>query len=242
MKKVTSKPLNIALTVLFIIALALFILTFSIGLPIYCRFFYYIQIKTLKMEEATGWSYDTIKTAYDEVLNYLTLPGHAFGTGELLWTESEAAHFADCKVLFNLNLSVLIISGAITLTLILLNRFKVIELARIRGRRAYLVSAAVAIALPVIIGSLAAIDFERAFEIFHGIFFPGKTNWTFDPRTEQIIEVMPEEFFMNCAIIIGVGLIAFSLALIIADVVLTAKDKKREKAEKDANGNTCVGG
>ena len=117
-----------------------------------------------------------------------------------------------------------------------------IELARIRGHRAYLVSAAVAIALPVIIGSLAAIDFERAFEIFHGIFFPGKTNWTFDPRTEQIIEVMPEEFFMNCAIIIGVGLIAFSLALIIADVVLTAKDKKREKAEKDANGNTCGGG
>ena len=47
---------------------------------------------------------------------------------------------------------------------------------------------------------------------------------------------------MNCAIIIGVGLIAFSLALIIADVVLTAKDKKREKAEKDANGNTCGGG
>lgn len=236
------KPLNITLTVLFATALTLFILTFAIGLPIYCRFFYYIQIKTLKMEEATGWSYQTIKTAYDEVLNYLTLPGHAFGTGELAWTESEAAHFADCKVLFNLNLSVFIISGAICLTLILLNRFKVIEFARIKGHRAYLVSAVVAIALPVIIGVLAAIDFDRAFIVFHAIFFPGKDNWTFNPRTEQIIEVMPEEFFMNCAIIIGVGLIAFALALIIADVVLTRRDKKRAALEKDANENNQAEG
>ena len=236
------KPLNISLTVLFAIALVLFILTFSIGLPIYCRFFYYIQIKTLKMEEATGWSYQTIKTAYDEVLNYLTLPGHAFGTGELAWTESEAAHFADCKVLFNLNLSVFIISGAICLTLILLDRFKVIEFARIKGHRAYLVSAVVAIALPVIIGALAAIDFDKAFVIFHAIFFPGKDNWTFDPRTEQIIEVMPEEFFMNCAIIIGIGLIAFALALIIADIVLTIRDKKRAELENQSDQNNQIEG
>lgn len=236
------KPLNITLTVLFIIAVTLFILTFSIGLPIYCRFFYYIQIKTLKMEEATGWSYQTIKTAYDEVLNYLTLPGHAFGTGELLWTESEAAHFADCKVLFNLNLSVFIISGAIALTLIILNKFKIVSLCRPFGHRAYLVSAVVSIAFPVIIGALAAINFEKAFEIFHSIFFPGKSNWTFDPRTEQIIEVMPEEFFMNCAIIIGVGLVAFALALVIADVVLTFKEKKRASLEKDSCKNDSVEG
>ncbi|MDE7163403.1 MAG: TIGR01906 family membrane protein [Clostridia bacterium] len=237
-----KKPLNIALTVLFITALTLFILTFAIGLPIYCRFFYYIQIKTLKMEEATGWSYQTIKGAYDEVLNYLTLPGRPFGTGELAWTESEAAHFADCRVLFNLNLSVFIISGAVCLTLILLNRFKIIELARIKGHRPYLISAVVAVALPVIIGALAATDFDRAFMVFHAIFFPGKDNWTFDPRTEQIIEVMPEEFFMNCAIIIGVGLIAFAVALIIADVVLTLKDKKRAALEKAANENNSVEG
>ena len=236
------KPLNITLTVLFATALTLFILTFAIGLPIYCRFFYYIQIKTLKMDETTGWSYQTIKTAYDEVLNYLTLPGHAFGTGELAWTESEAAHFADCKVLFNLNLSVFIISGAICLTLILLDRFKVIEFARIKGHRAYLVSAVVAIALPVIIGALAAIDFDKAFVIFHAIFFPGNDNWTFDPRTEQIIEVMPEEFFMNCAIIIGVGLIAFALALIIADIVLTIRYKKRAELEKQSDQNNQIEG
>ncbi len=84
-----------SLTVIFIISLTLFILTFSIGLPIYSRFFYYIQIKTLKMEETTGWSYSTIKAAYDDVSNYLTLPNRPFGTGELKWTAAEAAPFAD---------------------------------------------------------------------------------------------------------------------------------------------------
>ncbi len=213
-------------------------LTFSIGLPIYCRFFYYIQIKTLKMEEATGWSYDTIKAAYDDVLNYLTLPNRPFGTGELKWTAEEAAHFADCKTLFNLNLAVMIISGAASLALVLLNRFKVITLCRPFGHRAYLLSAVIAVALPVIIGCLAAIDFEKAFLIFHKIFFPGKSNWTFNPATEQIINVMPQEFFMNCAIIIGVGLVAFSAALIIADLVLTKKDR----AESNSNENNAPQG
>lgn len=229
------KAIDITLTVVFIITLIFFILTFSIGLPIYCRFFYYWQIKTLKMEEATGWDYATIKAAYDDVLDYLLLANHPFGTGSLKWTADEAAHFADCKSLFTLNTCVLAISGAITLTLILLNRFKVIEIIKIKGHRPYLISAVVSVALPIVVGSLAAINFDRAFEIFHGIFFPGKTNWTFDPYTEEIINVMPEEFFMNCAIIIGVGLVAFSLALIIADVVLYFKERKN--AETNTNEN-----
>ncbi|MDE6373497.1 MAG: TIGR01906 family membrane protein [Clostridia bacterium] len=227
MKYKGKKAVDITLTVVFAVMLALFILTFSIGVPIYCRFFYYIQIKTLKMEEATGWSYSTIKAAYDDVLDYLLLANHPFGTGALKWTESEAAHFADCKVLFTLNTCVLVISGVINLALILLNKFKVIEIARVKGHRVYLISAAVSLALPLIIGGLAAINFDRAFEIFHAVFFPGKTNWTFDPRTEEIINVMPEEFFMNCAIIIGVSLIAFSAALIAADLILWRKEKKR---------------
>lgn len=231
-----KKPVKITLTVVFIVALVLFMLTFSIGLPIYCRFFYYIQIKTLKMEEATGWSYGTIKAAYDDVLNYLTLPNRPFGTGELKWTADEAAHFADCKVLFNLNLAVMIVSGAATLALVLLEKFKIITLCRPFGRRAYFVSAVTSVALPLIIGALAAIDFDRAFLIFHGIFFPGKTNWTFDPRTEQIINVMPEEFFMHCAIIIGVGLVAFAAALIVADLVLTRRE--RRTAETNTNENS----
>ncbi|MCM1545932.1 MAG: TIGR01906 family membrane protein [Clostridiales bacterium] len=226
-----KRAVNISLTVVFIVTLVLFILTFSIGLPIYCRFFYYIQIKTLDLPaQAANYGikadYSQIKEAYDGILNFCTLPNRQFKSGIFKMSESGINHFADCKVLFDLNLAVLIVSGAISLTLILLNRFKIITFVKIKGHRAYLISAVVALALPIIIGALAAIDFDKAFEIFHGIFFPGKTNWTFDPYYDQIITVMPQEFFMNCAIIIGVGLAAFSAALIAADIILYNKDKK----------------
>ncbi len=231
------RALNISMTVIFITVLVIFILTFSIGLPIYCRFFYYIQINTLDLkgkaaEYGIQASFGQIKEAYDEVLDFCTLPGRDFGTGIFKWTESEKGHFADCKVLFDLNLGLLICSGIISLTLILLNRFKVITFVKPLKRRAYFWAAVIAVALPVVIFLLVLIvGFDRAFAAFHAIFFPGKENWTFNPETEQIIIVMPEEFFMNCAVIIGVGLVAFSGALIATDLILTYKEKKKQTNE-----------
>lgn len=229
------KPLNIALSVLFIIALVILMLTFSIGLPIYCRFFYYIQINTLHLsEEAAKYGiiagYTEIKTAYDEILNFCTLPNQPFKSGIFAMSEAGAEHFADCKVLFDLNFYGLLFSAIITATLIVLHKLKIITIIRPFGHRAYLLAAIIAVALPVIVGLLCLIaGFDKAFEVFHGIFFPGKDNWTFDPRYDQIITVMPEQFFMNCAILIGVGLVAVSAALIVTDLILTRREKKAER-------------
>ena len=225
-----KRTVNIILTAIFIALLSVFVITFSIGLPIYCRFFYYIQINTLDLPaEAARYGieadYSQIKAAYDGILDFCTLPNRPFKSGVFSMSESGISHFADCKKLFDLNLALMIVSGAVTLALVLLNRFKVIELCRPLGHRAFLYSAVIALALPVVIGALAALDFDKAFEVFHKIFFPGKDNWTFNPYEDQIITVMPQQFFVNCAIIIGVGLIAFSAALITADLVLRRKEK-----------------
>ena len=208
----------------------LFILTFCIGIPIYCRFLYYIQIKTLGLEKATGWSYDVIKEAYDEVLNFCTLAWvNDFSAGQLKFSESGAAHFKDCKVLFNLNLGVLLSSAAVLLVIIVLHIFKKVEILSFGGHKAYFWSAIIAVALPVLLLIIIAIaGFENAFNAFHAIFFPGKDNWLFDSRTDQIIRVMPMNFFMNCAIIIGVSLIAFSAALITADLIIKMKSKNKQ--------------
>ncbi len=218
----TKKTVNIILTSVFCICLVLFMLTFAIGLPIYGRFFYYIQIKLLGMEDATGLSYNTIKQAYDEVLNFCTLPWvKQFSAGSLKFSAEGAAHFADCKVLFNLNFGVLVSSAAVLLITVILHKLKVITLLKVKGHKAYLISAGVAVALPVIIIIIiAAVGFDRAFEGFHAMFFPGKDNWIFNPYEDEIITVMPEEFFMNCAIIIASGLIGFAAALITADLIL----------------------
>ena len=222
-----KRGLNISLTVVFIAALVIFMITFSIGIPIYCRFLYYIQINTLNMPQRTGWSYEVIKEAYDDILNFCTLPGYPCQTGQLKLSAEGAAHFADCKGLFSLNFWGLLVSGIISLTLILLNRFKVISLARPFGHGAQLLAAVIAVALPVIIIALVLIvGFDVAFEAFHAIFFPGKTNWLFDWYEDEIIRVMPQEFFLNCAIIVAVALITFSATLIITEIIINKRHKK----------------
>ena len=45
------------------------------------------QINALNLPQQTGWSAETIREAYDQVLDFCVL-GAPFGTGELAWSES----------------------------------------------------------------------------------------------------------------------------------------------------------
>ena len=107
-----------------------------------------------------------------------------------------------------LNTVVLMGSGAVLVLLLLMRRKW--GPYRLGKRSAAFWAAVLALAAPMIIGALAAIDFDRAFVIFHSIFFPGKTNWIFDWNADQIIRVLPREFFRNCAILIGGGLVTMA--------------------------------
>ena len=108
-----KRILNITLSALLCLAICVLTITVSIGLPIYFRPFYYMQIEDLRLPEITGYDVDTIKAAFDELLNFLTLPGQEFGTGVFAYSEDGAEHFRDCKKLFDLNITALIISLAV---------------------------------------------------------------------------------------------------------------------------------
>ena len=228
-----KKFLSFSLTVLFGIAVFLFIITFSIGLPIYNRLFYYLQIEPLGLPEITGYDAETIKAAYNQVLDYLTLPNKPFGVGVFKYTQDGAAHFADCKALFNLNIVVMIISAVIIVTTLILQKLNIVQLKRPFGYSVAFISAISIFAVILIIVLLAASDFNRAFIVFHEIFFAGKDNWTFDPRYDEIVKVLPETFFMNCAIFIGVGIIVLSLGIIIFQII---KKKRSNNKKFSKNG------
>ena len=195
------------------VAVFFFIFTASIGLPIYIRPFYYAHIEALDLPGVSGFTADQIKESYDEVLDYLTLPGREFGTGVMACSERAADHFRDCKVLFDLNAWLILLSAATILVLLLLRRFGSVEL-NIGSRSGAFWGALSAVGFPLVIGALAALDFNRAFVIFHSIFFPGKDNWLFDWYADQIIRVLPQQFFMNCAILIGSGILILSLGIL----------------------------
>ncbi len=191
------------LSILAAVSCFFLLLTASIGLPVYIRPFYYAHIEALGLPQQSGFSEGEIREAYDAVMDYLTLPGKEFGTGAMAYSQAGAAHFADCRVLFFLNGGILLGSAVVLAVLLWMKK----EPYRLGNRSAFFWAAVLALVAPVVIGGLAALDFDRAFVIFHSIFFPGKTNWLFDPNTDQIILVLPQVFFRNCAILIGAGLV-----------------------------------
>lgn len=206
---------NKLLTALAYLLTALLIITGSIALPIYVRPFYYCQIDPLGIPAATGYDKQTIIEAYDEVLDYLTLPNREFGTGVFPHSAEGASHFADCKVLFDLNAIVLLVSLLGVVVLALLLRRGVFTLHHPRGVHPATMCGGGILLTFAAAGGLAALNFDRAFKIFHALFFPGKENWLFDDRTDAIINALPKDFFMNCALLILSSVVLWSLILVI---------------------------
>jgi len=223
--KDNRKAINVIATALALIAAVVATVTFSIGLPIYFRPFYYMQIEPLGIEEATGYDKETVIEGYDEVLDYLTRPGGQFSAGVFKFSEDGAGHFADCKGLFTLNAWGYIIALAVLAAVILLARLGKVKLCSPLGFSVFGWAGAATLTVFAALASLAALDFDRAFVIFHSIFFPGKDNWRFDWRRDEIILAMPEEFFMNCAILIASSVIIISSVLIVCSVLRRNKER-----------------
>lgn len=209
------RSLNKLLSVIMSIAVALALLTGSIAAPILIRPFYYAQIQPLELESASGLSRDEIIQAYDEVLDYCIGASDEFSAGVLPFSASGSAHFADCRVLFIFDLWLL--AGSVIVIVLLKLYDKRRRLPRLGRHGAPFWGAAGMAALLALIGIAAATDFDRAFTVFHSLFFPGKDNWVFNAATDPVILIMPEAFFRNCAILILAVLLVISAVIIILD-------------------------
>lgn len=225
MKK--TKALSISLSVIYAIALVLLAISFSIAFPIYFRPFYYMLIGPFDtvnyVNQWTGKSlnYQDIVNAYNEVLDFCCFYTK-FGTGKLAWSQEGMNHFADCRGLFTLDTVVMIVSTLVVGGIHAIKKF--IPSIKI-AKPVHLISGCVSILIPVVVGSLASINFDKAFETFHKIFFPGKDNWIFDYTQDEIILAMPEEFFAACAILIGVLLLGISTYYIVRGARAISKKK-----------------
>ncbi len=211
------------LTIVACIAAILLTITVSIGMPIYFRPFYYLQIDNLRLVEETGYTKEELCHAYDQVMDYLTLPGQEFGTGVFPHSAAGIAHFEDCKILFDLNSAVLLLS-ALTVVVLYLMRRRGIFLPCRPFRKHYTFLCGIGtLVLFGLAGGLAATDFSRAFVIFHRLFFPGKENWLFRVSEDPIILALPEAFFLRCGILIISSILVLSLAMILNATISSKK-------------------
>ena len=147
-------------------------------------------------------------------MDYLTLHKE-FKTGELSCSVSAKEHFEDCQKLFDLNIILFATSAICLIVLSVLASKKVIKFKKINGFGVLFYSAIVAVAIPLALGIVAAINFDVAFTMFHRILFPGKTNWQFDPVADEIINILPESYFAICGAIAGSVIVLASIGIIV---------------------------
>lgn len=205
------------------VAVALFIITFAIAVPILWRDFYFLNVKWLDIEKESGYTETQIRDAYNEVMDFLVL-GEDFGTGELPYSEDGKSHFEDVRALFVLDFVVLGVSALYIIAVYVLAKLKVIQL-QYANRSPEVWSLIGLGAFFVVVGIWAVIDFSSLFEVFHHVAFPGKTNWYFSAYTDAIITILPEKLWFNFVVLVAGVFVAFVVA-----ILLTEKIRKRKFA------------
>ncbi len=145
------------------------------------------------------------------------------------FNDREKAHMEDVQNLFLGGLALRRIMLAVTIAcyggLIFMKR----EWRRILPR-AYQIGTGVFFAICIGLTILVSTDFTKYFTIFHEIFFDNDL-WLLNPATDLMINILPEGFFVDAAIRIG---LFFLGGLVITLTGVTVWDRyERKKLNKD---------
>jgi len=157
----------------------------------------------------TGYTPSQVQAATGSILSDLVFGPPTFDVaidGQPVLDPRSRAHMVDVR-------SVLTSLGAVALvaTLVLGS----IGVAS-RGRRwfwqATEVGASVLAGAVVVVGLAFAVFFDQAFELFHRIFFPPGT-YMFDPRTEKLVQLFPDQFWSETTLALAVAVLILSLGV-----------------------------
>ncbi|MFD2306164.1 TIGR01906 family membrane protein [Enterococcus termitis] len=192
-----------------IFCLILTILSLSIALTINFRPLYVWDIQALNLLDVVAIDQPTLLKNFGQLMSYLNNPfHHTLQMSDFPVSESGAFHFYEVKRLFLLCYGVLIVTAIPSILFI--RRL-------IKGKRLWRLIRPFqwGMIIPVFFGILMAVGFDQFFVAFHGVFF-NNDDWLFDPATDPIINVLPEEFFMHSFILFFILLELFFLVGILA--------------------------
>ncbi|WP_125771717.1 TIGR01906 family membrane protein [Companilactobacillus furfuricola] len=175
--------------VVYSIVLALFLFTLAITVTILASYaIFKFDIHHYYLDQEANLSSSKLMHNYNQMMNYLINPFHnQFQLDDFRSSINGRTHFADVKKLFMLNFGVFILSGIY----VFFRRKK-----RAHFNKAFLYIAIVGAILVV----LMALDFDDFFIMFHKVLFRNN-DWLFDPSLDPIIDVLPDEFFVQCFVL-----------------------------------------
>ncbi len=160
----------------------------------------------------TGFTSEQLQAVTGEILGDLVLGPPDFDVtldGAPVLNERERGHMRDVRAVFA---QFYMVAALAAVTLVVL---WILASAR-EGKARYwrhLKRTGVAVAVgTVVVGVVGVAAFDVAFEIFHTVFFPAG-SYLFDPRTERLVQLFPEQFWVESTIAVGGVVIALGLLL-----------------------------
>ncbi|MGX7205456.1 TIGR01906 family membrane protein [Enterococcus pingfangensis] len=187
-----------------LICLLLTLLTLAITLTINARWLYRFDIGQLNLLDYTMLSEKELLHNFDQLMRYLNLPWiENLQMTDFPVSTSGAKHFYEVKRLFLLNYGLL-------LATVIPSGFYLRHLLKQKRLWALIQPFRIAVAAPIVIAFMMAVNFDQFFILFHGVLF-NNDAWIFDPATDPIINVLPETFFLHCFILFFVLLELFYL-------------------------------
>lgn len=190
------------------LSLFLTLITFSITVTINFVPLFSWSIQRYDLVEISGLTKETLLENYRLLLRFLNYPWVSeLKLPDFPMSEAGLGHFYDVKQLFLLNYGILIVT-------LLPSLFFLYSLVKKQRLWRLVRSFQWAMIVPVGLLFVMAIGFETFFIKFHELFF-SNDDWLFNPVTDPIITVLPEQFFMWCFILFFVILESlFALGLI----------------------------
>ena len=182
---------------------------------------YYHDMEALGIAEYTGVSEAEIRENYDALIDY----NMAWEDGDLKFptlpmSETGKIHFEEVKEIFDFFKYLAVVCG-------ILGIVGIVFMAKKKEHRYLKMTAIVSCGLPVVLGILVALFWDKVFVIFHELFF-NNDYWIFDYRTDPIILLLPDEFFMHCALLIFGGVLLGAVTCLGAYLILRKREKSRE--------------
>lgn len=162
----------------------------------------------------TGFSETDLHAVTDSILHDLVLGPPDFlaalpGQTTPVLKPGERSHMRDVRGVFTGFYVVAIAAAGVLVAAFALARGRP-ERARLWRR---LSRAGTAIAVVTVVGGgVGVLVFDQAFTLFHEIFFP-EGNWQFDPRTDRLVQLFPDQFWSDTTIAVGVLIVALALGL-----------------------------
>lgn len=158
----------------------------------------------------TGFSEPVLRRVTDEILHDLVVGPPRFDStvdGVAVLDAREVQHMRDVRSVFA---AFAVIAAAAAAILLLAG---VTSRPRTSFWRGLFLGGVATIGAVAVAGFVIAFAFDAAFEVFHRLFFAAG-SYTFDPRSERLVQLFPDRFWFETSA--AVGIVVIALAAVVA--------------------------